>query len=315
MRRRSSSSDTLKPKTDLFQRITDKIIVALEQGTLPWRKPWRIADLHDPGTFSLPSNAITDRTYSGINVVLLWIEANEKGFSSNRWLTFRQALEAGGNVRKGEKASLVMLYKPFEQQHTDEHGRPELDKNGDVLKSQRSFMTSFHLFNVEQCENLPAKVMSPMADRQTRGESITRICRADQIIASSGVSVIHRFQQRAFYNKASDTITLPDPSQFDSQADYYSTLLHELVHSTGHISRLAREGIISTSRKFGDPVEELIAEFGAAFLCAELGIEGNTQHENYIAGWLNVLKEDNRAIFRACRFAREAFEYLVQSFI
>ena len=128
------------------------------------------------------------------------------------------------------------------------------------------------------------------------------------------VSVIHRHQDRAYYRPGVDHIMMPEAAQFDSAEDYYSTLLHELVHSTGHASRLAREGIVSTSRKFGDPVygfEELIAEMGAAFLCAELGIHGDLQHESYIASWLQTLKEDNRAVFRAARFAREAFEYLV----
>ena len=312
MRRRSSSAETNKAKTDLYQRVTDKIIAALEQGTLPWRKPWKTAK-HSQTALCFPVNAITGREYSGMNVVLLWMDATEKGFSSNRWLTFGQAIEVGGNVRKGEKATLVTFYKPVEQLKIDEPARQQCHENGDALKSQRSFMTSFHLFNVEQCDNLPEKLI-PRQPVETADQRLVSIARADQILAGSGVRVIHQFQSHAFYRPVTDTITLPARTQFDSQANYYSTMLHELVHSTGHQSRLARDGIVSSSRKFGDPVyafEELVAEFGAAFLCAELGISVEVQHESYIASWLKVLRSNNRAIFKACRFAREACEYLL----
>ncbi|EHS4662161.1 DUF1738 domain-containing protein [Salmonella enterica] len=292
------------PRQDLFQTVTDKIITALENGTTPWRKAWQT------GKEGLPANAITGRNYSGINVMLLWIDAADKGFHSNRWLTFKQALDAGGNVRKGEKSTLVTLFKPFQKEAKDNSGQPVFDGNGEVVMRDRCFMTSFHLFNVEQCENLPDNLYPKIPVLP----DVERIARAEQIAACSGVSVIHRHQDRAYYRPAVDHIMMPEAAQFDSAEDYYSTLLHELVHSTGHASRLAREGIVSTSKKFGDPVygfEELIAEMGAAFLCAELGINGDLQHESYIASWLQTLKEDNRAVFRAARFAREAFEYLV----
>ncbi|EBW3293898.1 DNA primase [Salmonella enterica subsp. enterica serovar Bijlmer] len=292
------------PRQDLFQTVTDKIITALENGTTPWRKAWQT------GKEGLPANAITGRNYSGINVMLLWIDAADKGFHSNRWLTFKQALDAGGNVRKGEKSTLVTLFKPFQKEATDNSGQPVFDDNGEVVMRDRCFMTSFHLFNVEQCENLPDKLYPEIPVLP----DVERIARAEQIAAYSGVSVIHRHQDRAYYRPSVDHIMMPEAAQFDSAEDYYSTLLHELVHSTGHVSRLAREGIVSTSKKFGDPVygfEELVAEMGAAFLCAELGINGDLQHESYIASWLQTLKEDNRAVFRAARFAREAFEYLV----
>ncbi|PLR35023.1 DNA primase [Chimaeribacter californicus] len=303
----TKKSTSRKASTDLFQTVTDKIIKALEKGTSPWRKPWTSERGLNPG---LPANAVTGRSYSGINVMLLWIDMEEKGFRSSRWLTFKQAQDAGGNVRKGEKSSLVTLYKPFQKPATDDQGRPVVDENGDAVISRHNFMTSFHLFNVEQCENLPEH-LSPVLPVTTE---IERVARAEQLVACSGVPVIHRYQNRAFYSPGLDQITMPEAGQFTQPADYYSTLLHELVHSTGHASRLAREGITSTSHTFGDPVygfEELVAEMGAAFLCAELGIQGDVQHDSYIASWLRVLKEDNRAVFRAARFAREAFEYLV----
>ncbi|MFS6933764.1 ArdC family protein [Klebsiella oxytoca] len=315
-----NSASRQQDKVDLFQVVTDKIIAALEKGTSPWHKPWSTTPgAHAVNMGRLPANSITGRSYSGINVLLLWIDAAEKGFTSHRWLTFRQARVAGGNVRKGEKSTLVTLFKPFEKKETDEQGKPLFDEQGNAVISLRNFMTSFHLFNVEQCENLPEKLLTPMARIGDAVElpeqrDIERIQRAEQIVACSGVPVIHRYQNRAFYSPGPDRITMPEAVQFERPADYYSTLLHELVHSTGHISRLAREGITSSSRRFGDPVyafEELVAEIGSAFLCAEVDIQGDVQHESYIASWLKTLKEDKKAIFQASRFAREAFEYLI----
>ncbi|PVZ80634.1 DNA primase [Serratia sp. S1B] len=305
-------------KVDLFQVVTNKIIAALEKGTSPWRKPWKtVAGGHASSMSGLPANALTGRVYSGINVLLLWIDAAEKGFTSHRWLTFKQAQDAGGNVRKGEKSTLVTLFKPFERKETDEQGKPMFDEQGNAVVSQRNFMTSFHLFNVEQCENLPEKLLVPFkgeAAERPESEEFERLQRAEQVIACSGVPVMHQYQDQAFYSSGIDRITMPEAHLFNRPADYYSTLLHELVHSTGHVSRLAREGITSSARRFGDPVyafEELVAEIGSAFLCAELGIQGDVQHESYIASWLKALKEDKRAIFQASRFAREAFEYLI----
>ncbi|MBC3216987.1 ArdC family protein [Serratia fonticola] len=317
---RKKAASRHQDKVDLFQVVTDKIVAALEKGTSPWRKPWRtVAGTRSVSMSGLPANAITGRAYSGINVLLLWIDAADKGFTSHRWLTFKQALDVGGNVRKGEKSTLVTLFKPFEKKETDEQGRPMFDEQGNAVVSQRNFMTSFHLFNVEQCENLPEKLLTPVSVAGDAGETpeqhdIERIQRAEQVVACSGVPVVHRHQDLAFYSPGADRITMPDAVQFHRPADYYSTLLHELVHSTGHISRLAREGITSSSRRFGDPVyafEELVAEIGSAFLCAELGIQGDVQHESYIASWLKALKEDKKVIFQASRFAREAFEYLI----
>ncbi|AKG68254.1 DNA primase [Serratia fonticola] len=315
-RQKATSRSRHQDKVDLFQVVTDKIIAVLEKGTSPWRKPWRTVA---GGMSGLPANAITGRAYSGINVLLLWIDAADKGFTSHRWLTFKQAQDAGGNVRKGEKSTLVTLFKPFEKKETDEQGRPMFDEQGNAVVSQRNFMTSFHLFNVEQCENLPEKLLTPVSvagdtEETPEQHDIERIQRAEQVVACSGVPVVHRHQDQAFYSPRADRITVPEAVQFNSPADYYSTLLHELVHSTGHISRLAREGITSSSRRFGEPVyafEELVAEIGSAFLCAEVGIQGDVQHESYIASWLKALKEDKKVIFQASRFAREAFEYLI----
>ncbi len=185
-------------KADLFQVVTDKIIATLEKGTPPWRKPWKtVAGGHTTGMSGLPANAVTGRTYSGINVLLLWIDAADKGFTSHRWLTFKQALDVGGNVRKGEKSTLVTLFKPFEKKEMDEQGKPLFDEQGNAVVSQRNFMTSFHLFNVEQCENLPDKLLAPVtvagdAEETPEQDDIERIQRAAQVVTCSGVPVVHR---------------------------------------------------------------------------------------------------------------------------
>ena len=241
--------------------------------------------------------------------MLLWSDAVNKGYERNRWLTFRQAREAGGNVRRGEKSTTVVLFKPFQKAEADEHGRMTTDENGDLVMRNYRMMDSFHLFNIDQCENLPDK----LCPEQPVLPEAERIAGADKIVANGGVPVRHNNGGRACYHPVADHIIMPQAAQFRSPADYYSTLLHELVHSTGHVSRLAREGIVDCPADKHDPVygfEELVAEMGAAFLCADLGIQGDLQHESYIASWLTILKEDKRAIFRAARYAREAFEYL-----
>lgn len=301
---------------DLYQQVTDKIIVALENGVPPWRRPWRSAqNVHGS---SLPVNAVTGRAYSGINVPLLWMAAEDHGYTSDRWLTFRQAKEAGGYVRKNETSALAIIYKPFEKQARDSSDNL-LFRDGEPVMEQLAMLKQMQLFNVAQCEGLPDSVSGEdtvsAPEEQHTELSVTQLRQVQQILSATGVSCDHRRQDRAYYLTGADRIVMPTVSQFLREADYWSTLLHELVHATGHGSRLNREGITSSSRQFGDPVyafEELIAETGSAFLCAELGITGDVQHESYLAGWLKALREDKRAIFRACRFAREASEYLLE---
>lgn len=300
---------------DLYQQVTDKIIVALENGVPPWRRPWRSAqNVHGS---SLPVNAVTGRAYSGINVPLLWMAAEEHGYTSDRWLTFRQAKAAGGYVRRNETSALAIIYKPFEKQARDGSDNL-LFRDGEPVMEQLAMLKQLQLFNVAQCEGLPDSVSGedavPAPEEQHTELSVTQLRQLQQILTATGVGCDHRRQDRAYYRTGADRIVMPTVSQFRTEADYWSTLLHELVHASGHGSRLNREGITLSSRQFGDPVyafEELIAETGSAFLCAELGITGDVQHESYLAGWLRVLREDKRAIFRACRFAREASEYLL----
>ncbi|MBU9818386.1 DUF1738 domain-containing protein [Rahnella sp. BCC 1045] len=307
------------PKTeraDLYQQVTDKIIAALEKGTAPWRKPWRAAQKRTGS--SLPANASTGKAYSGINIPLLWMAAEERGFSSDCWLTFRQAQLAGGHVRPGETCSLAVIFKPFEVQAEDGQGIKLTDDDGKPVMEPRTMLRPLQLFNTQQCDDLPAELYGTPSAMLTEAEvetaSVPVMNRVIEIFNASGVTVNFREQNRAYYRPAVDQITMPTSGQFFTEADYWSTLLHELVHASGHQTRLNREGITSSTHKFGDPVyafEELIAEMGSAFLCATLGVYGEVQHDSYVSGWLKALKEDKKALFRACRQAREASDFLL----
>lgn len=305
-------------KVDLYQQVTDKIIAAMEKGVPPWRRPWRSAqNVHGS---ALPVNATTGRHYSGVNIPQLWMSAEERGFPSDRWLTWQQAKAVGGQVRKGETCSMAIIYKPFEKQATDDNDNKLFDKDGNPVMESLAMLKPLQLFNVAQCDGLPDAVAGTLLVTAEDDERPTILSEHQQeqmlsILNATGVVCTSYRQNRAYYQPSADRIVMPTTSQFVSEADYWSTLLHELVHATGHSSRLNREGITSSSRKFGDPVyafEELIAETGSAFLCAELGIYGDVQHESYLASWLKVLRDDKKAFFRACRFAREASEFLLQ---
>jgi antirestriction protein ArdC len=244
--------------------------------------------------------------------------AEDRGFRSDRWLTYRQAQEAGGQVRKGETSSLAVIFKPFEKQAEDKNGNKLFDDQGKPLMVSRAMLKSLQLFNTQQCEGLPEHLVGQPAEPMTKDEtdtlSVPVMNRVLEIFNASGVKSTSLRQDKAFYWPAMDEIVMPLSGQFFTEADYWSTLLHELVHASGHQKRLNREGITSSTRKFGDPiyaVEELIAEMGSAFLCAELGVYGEVQHESYISSWLTKLREDKKALFNACRQAREATEFLL----
>ncbi|EDT2963669.1 DUF1738 domain-containing protein [Salmonella enterica subsp. enterica] len=300
-------------RTDLYQAVTDKIISALESGVTPWKCPWQSANRNIADYF--PRNGLSHRFYSGVNVLLLWLAARDNGYQSPGWLTFRQANEAGGNVRKGERASLAIFFKPYKTVKKNGAGIPVLNEQGEPVMEERTVIKHMPLFNIEQCENLPETLNgshSPTTTTLPVAEHNTPEILA--LVNALGIPLQHRPQNRAFYRPATDTITLPMPDQFVSTRDYQATLLHELTHATGHQQRLAREGIVRKSGRFGDPAyafEELIAEIGSAFLLANFNISGEVQHASYINGWLKVLKEDKHAIFRACRQAREACDFLL----
>ncbi len=284
-------------KQDLYARITSRIVADLEQGVRPWVKPW--SGEHLAGKISRPlrHNGVP---YRGINVVTLWVEAVSKGFASPMWLTFKQAQELGAHVKKGEHGSLTVYADRFTKTDTSESGE----------ETERSipFLKSYTVFNAEQCEGLPAHYYAapsnplPALQRHAAVEAFTQ---------ASGAEIRHG-GTRAYYNLTQDFIQLPPFETFKDAEGYYATSLHELTHWTMHGKRLNRD---FGRKRWGDEayaMEELVAELGAAFLCADTGItpEVREDHASYLAHWLKVLKEDKRAIFTAAAHAQRAADYL-----
>jgi antirestriction protein ArdC len=276
--------------------VTARIISELEAGRVPWVQPWGKTGT-GPG---LPRNALTARSYSGVNVLILWGAVIEQGWPSQSWLTFRQAIEAGGGVRKGERGTTVVYADRF----IPEAERARAVETGGDAKAI-PFLKRFTVFNVAQCEGLRpglAADPAPLPERQI-------VPVAETVIAASGVDFIIR-GDRAFYVPSLDFVQVPPQPAFFEQINYYRTCLHELTHATGHASRLGR----NLTNSFGSKDyarEELIAEMGSAFLCAALGIEPTVRHADYLASWLEVLREDSRAIFRAASAASKAADWLL----
>lgn len=287
---------------DIYQKVTDQIIAELEKGHAPWIRPWR------DGEPPFPVNALSGRPYHGINVPLLWNSASRQSFASDRWLTFHQVSGLGGQVRRGEKSSLAVLYLPRQLEETDAEGQPVLDENGEPRMRHFGIIREFRLFNLTQCDGLPKTLYEPVV---RPGEPVET---AEAIALSSGVTLRHRDQSQAYYKPGADLVMMPQPRQFESSDAYYATLLHELTHATGHASRLNRPGISGpkcTEARYA--AEELVAEMGSAFLCAHCGIQGRLQHSNYIGYWLDILRQDKHAVIRASGMARSACEWLINA--
>jgi antirestriction protein ArdC len=285
------------PTRDIYAEVTARIIHELEGGRVPWVQPWGRTGSACPG---LPRNALTARNYSGVNVLILWGAVIENGWPSQSWLTFRQALEAGGNVRKGERGTTVVYADRFTPEKEKERAR----QTGDEAKAI-PFLKRFTVFNIAQCEGLRPGLAgdpAPLPERQI-------VPVAEEVIAASGVD-FRIGGDRAFYVPAHDYVQVPPQPAFFEQINYYRTALHELTHATGHASRLGRNLLNSFGRK-DYAREELIAEMGSAFLCASLGIAPTVRHSDYLASWLEVLREDNRAIFRAASAASKAADWLL----
>jgi antirestriction protein ArdC len=294
----------MSKKFDIYENVTNRLLEALERGTRPWSRPWRTV----PGE-GVPRNAVSGRPYHGINVMLLWGASQLRGFSSQRWLTYRQARTAGGHVRHGEKGELIVFWRFLERERQrerhDDDGRPVLDEDGLPRKEIIPLARGYTVFNVEQCEDLPESVSG---GRETDPEW-DPVPGAEAFIAATGADIRHG-GNRAFYAPHADRIQMPPRGRFDQVDGYYDTLLHELTHWTGHESRLGRQFDRFGSEAYA--LEELVAELGAAFLCARLGLasEPREDHAGYINGWLRVLKRDKKAIFSAASAARSALEYL-----
>lgn len=284
----------------IYETITNHIVDAIERGAGDFKMPW-----HSQGLgLAMPHNAKTGDLYKGSNTLTLWIVKDSHGYSSDTWATYKQWAELGAQVRKGEKAATGIYWSTFDKAVKNESGEDDVER--------RMFGKAFYVFNADQVDGYVAKQVESTPDLTKTIE------RADSAIAATQ-AIIRHMGARAFYDRVADSITMPDRFRFtgtetsDATQSYYSTLLHELTHWTGAAARLDR----TKGKRFGDPAyafEELVAELGAAFLCAELGIsnEPRPDHAQYIENWLKVLKSDPRAIFNAASCARAASEYILK---
>lgn len=274
---------------DLYQAVTDRIVAALEGGTPPWISPWQ------DGT-AIPSNLATGKPYRGINVLMLLMEAMSHSHADSRWLTLKQANELGGRIRKGEHGTAIVFFR-----------WKEIDDNGFTAAAETEarrvvpMLKTYTVFNASQVEFLPERFQLGSTPQWNP------LAEADTVLQQSGAVVRHG-GNRAFYSPAEDIIQLPPPAWFPEAEGYYATALHELTHWTGHPRRLAR----SLGRRNGIDAyafEELVAEMGAAFLCAHCGIPGRLEHASYIDNWLDALKRDKRLIFVAAGAAQKATDF------
>ncbi len=283
-------------RQSLYAEVTSRIIAELEAGRLPWVQPWDASRC----ACSMPSNAVSGRGYSGINMLILWAAGVEQGFTSQRWLTYRQAEQAGGHVRRGEKGTVICYADRFTP-------RDEADKAQSEDREARTvaFLKRFIVFDLDQCEGLPEALKS----LQVSADPIVAVEAVDAIIRASGADV-RIGGGEAYYSPVQDYVAVPPQAAFHEPINWYRTALHELGHWTGHASRLGRD----QSGKFGSAAyarEELVAEMASAFACASLGIVPTKRHADYVGAWLQVLRADEKAIFRAASAASKAADFLL----
>lgn len=281
-------------KANIFERITNQIVQAIEAGAPEYSMPW-----HRSGkSLDCPTNAITGRAYRGLNVVTLWMDGQAAGFQNGQWATYRQWNEHGAQVRKGERGAPVFFWQRRDNGKTDQNDDDDRRRFGFVAKA-------FTVFNIDQVDGFVTDAVPALPEDD-------RIARAEDFVRQVGAAIQHGGDQ-AYYSPGYDSVQMPEFSQFKSANGYYATLAHELTHWTGAKHRLDR----NLSNRFGSAdyaMEELIAELGAAFTCAGLGLqtEPRRDHAPYVGSWLKALRGDSRAIFTAASKAQEAADYLEQ---
>lgn len=268
----------------VHEQVTHKLLEQLEQGVVPWRKRWQLA-----GPEELPRNLVSDRPYSGINIILLWLTSLEAGYSDQRWLTFNQVKELGGSI-KGQSATRIIFAGQGKK------------KNDDGEDESYTCVKFYNVFNAEQVAGIEL-------EPEPAGEPFEiRLQHVEDFTGAVGVPIIHG-GNRAFYSPSQDVITLPPRESFFDEQGYWATLLHELAHASGHSSRLNR-----TFSKRGTPeyaFEELIAELASCFLAAELGVPPFFEDAaGYLDHWCDLLGDKPTAIFSAAAAASKAAAYL-----
>ena len=286
-------------RADIYTRITDRIIEELASGVRPWMQPWTAANATGRITRPLRHNG---QPYSGMNVLLLWSEQMARGFTSPMWMTFKQALAHGAAVRKGETGSTVVFASRFT--------KSEADGKGGEIDREIPFLKAYSVFNIEQIDGLPEHYYHhPDVVR----DPVQRIEHADRFFRNTGAVIRHGGSQ-AFFAPGSDLIQMPPFETFKDAASYYATLSHEATHWTAPDYRVGRDLSRYAKDKSERAREELIAELGSCFLCADLGIapelEPRPDHASYLQSWLKVLADDRRAIFQAAAHAQRAVAFL-----
>ena len=293
-------------KKDIYQEITNRIILDLENGTPVWEKPW------ERGFSGFPKNEFSKAFYSGINTIILWTRQGDIGADSSQWVTFRQAQNLGGHIKKGEKAIRIIFYKTITvstDEETEKKAQKPKEKNKETKNENEReipIIKPHPVFNLSQCEGLEHLLKTPDEKEQTFKDET----KAEEILKKSQAKIKMANFSKAFYTPLEDKISMPRKSQFKTKEGFYSTLFHELSHWTGHPSRLNRK----INNKFGIKAyafEELVAEISASFLCCHFGFRYSTQHSAYVKSWVRLLKEDKKAIFRASSQAQKATKFIL----
>jgi antirestriction protein ArdC len=297
--RQTKGVNIMAQNEDIYTRVTNKIIADLENGQRTWMKPWHADHLAGRITKPLRHNGLA---YQGLNIILLWAAAVDGGYISDRWMTFKQAKGLGGHVMKGMRGQKVI--------YADKIIRTETDGNGEEQDRMIYFTKSYTVFNTEQIDGLPEEYYTKP---EPVNPDIQRDEQLDRFFAATGATIRHGGNQ-AYYNVSADFVQMPYLECFRDSEGYYATLAHEMTHWTRHARRLNRDFGRKTWGDAGYAQEELVAELGSAFLCAELGItpEIREDHAAYIDSWLTVLRNDKKAIFRAAAHAQRAVDHLKQ---
>jgi|TARA_Y100000310_G_scaffold257668_1_gene265800 antirestriction protein ArdC len=278
----------------VYEIITEQVMDLLGQGTVPWHKPW---------IGGYPKNLISKKEYRGINVFLLSV----KGYASPYWVSYKQAQELGGNVKKGEKSTMVVFWKQIKVQ---DEGSP--DSSGEITEKTIPLLRYYRIFNLEQCENIDMGKV-PQTDINLNFQPITA-CEETVMSMQNKPDICHE-EPRAYYNPSQDYVNMPRKENFTKEEFYYSVIFHELGHSTGHEKRLARKQL-SEWATFGSEKyskEELVAEMTAAFLCGHHGIEQETLENSaaYIKSWLKKLQDDPKMVVLAAAQGQKAADYIL----
>lgn len=287
----SSMEKRMSKRKSAYDEIMRTLIAEIERGVPPWIQPWRSAPL------GMPANVVSGKIYTGINTLALWAATRRSEFDSRWWLTFRQARALGGSVRRGERGTTVMLWM--------RRSVSDVDDRGEEIEREKIVARAFTVFNVEQTDGTRTRALD---EHRGTEEIVDRDERIEKWITAIGADIQHR-GSAACYSRGSDRIVIPRRARFDDSHRYYATLAHELVHWTGHASRLNRD----PGARFGDEAyarEELVAEIGASFVCGSFGLPGTVRHAAYLAHWMEQMTATPRLLVQCASAAARAAQYL-----